>query len=70
MTSLIQDAADMIAEFDAATARAFVAQPFNRLALVVAFESGFRTHSARSLQVCDLVERIAVLDSAQRRLAA
>lgn len=67
---MIQDAADLIAEFDAAAARAFVAHPFNRLAIVAAFTCGFRAHSERSVLVCHLVERVAVLDSAQRRLAA
>jgi len=68
--ALIEDAAALIAEFDANAARVFLTQPFNRLAIVAAFTSGFRAHSARSLKVCDLVERVAILDSAARQLAA
>lgn len=63
---MIQQAANLIAEFDAAAARAFVAQPFNRVALASAFRAGFRTQSAYSALVCELVEKTARLDQLNR----
>lgn len=70
MDALIQDAADLIADFDPAAARAFKAQPFNRRALAKAFRAGFLSHSSRTLNVCDIIDRVVDLDVVNRQLAA
>lgn len=66
---MIEEAANLIAEFDAGAARVFAAQPFNRVALAEAFRGGFRAHSAYSEAVCKLVENIARLDQLNRQEA-
>lgn len=66
MISLIQTAADLIAEFNPAAARVFVAQPFRREAIAKAFRAGFRVHSDYSAKVCELVEKTARLDRLNR----
>lgn len=68
--ALIAQVADMIADFDPAAAQVFRAQPFRRAAIAAAFRRGFRTHTAHTLHVCDLIDRAAALDVAARQLAA
>ena len=66
---MIEEAANLIAEFDPAAARAFVAKPFHRVALAKAFRGGFRKHSAYTELVCELVEKTARLDQLNRQEA-
>ncbi len=70
MTDLVNDAADLMAAYDAAAARVFRERPFHRAAIAAAFRKGFKTHSPRTLTVCDILDRVAAADAAQRRLSA
>jgi hypothetical protein len=67
---MIQEAANLIAEFDAAAARVFVSRPFHRAALAKAFRAGFRTHSDYTLKVCALIDGIVHLDQINRQVEA
>ena len=69
-SSLINDAADLIADYDPACAQAFRAKPFQRQALAKAFRAGFLSHSTNTLNVCDIIDRVVALDILSRHLAA
>jgi len=69
MQNLILETAELIAQYDAAAARAFVSKPFHREALAKAFRAGFRNHSERTLRDCSLVDRCVDLDKRMRQLA-
>lgn len=64
----IAQAADLMAEFDKGAAQVFRAQTFNRAAIAQAFRGGFRTHSALSAAVCNLVDGVVKLDQLDRRI--
>jgi hypothetical protein len=68
--ALINEAADMIAEFDPAAASIFRNQPFNRRAIAYAFERGFRTHSTHSFAVCKFLRAVVAADKADRAIEA
>lgn len=70
MTTLVNEAADLMAQFDRNAANVFRTKPFNRVAIAKAFRAGFRIHSAHTLRVCDLLDRVAAADVQARRLAA
>lgn len=70
MTNLINDAADLMAQYDVGAANVFRTQPFHRAQIAAAFRKGFRIHSDRTLAVCSIIERVASVDAAQRRLRA
>lgn len=59
----INEAADLMAEFNPDAARVFRAQPFARAAMAAAFRAGFRKHSAYSALVCDLIDSTVKLDA-------
>ena len=68
MESLIQDAADMMARFDPTAANIFRTQPFRRLMIAGAFRHGFKTHSPQTLELCDILDRVAAVDMAIRSI--
>lgn len=70
MNTLVNEAADLMAQFDRNAANVFRTQPFNRVAIAKAFRIGFRAHSAHTLRVCDLLDQVAAADVQSRRLAA
>lgn len=63
----INEAADLMAEFNPAVARVFRTQPFARAAMAAAFRAGFRKHSAYSALVCDLIDKTVQLDALDMR---
>ena len=70
MNILVNDAADLMAQFDRNAANVFRTQPFNRVTIAKAFRTGFRIHSAHTLRICDLLDQVAAADVQGRRLAA
>ena len=62
MEKLINEAAELMAEFDRNAANVFRNQPFNRASIAKAFRGGFSKHSAKSLATCDVLDKVAQLD--------
>lgn len=63
---IINEAASLIREFNPRLADAFIAQPFNRVALAKAFRAGFKAQSVYSEKVCQFVETVARRDQLER----
>lgn len=68
MQATINEAAALMAEFDKGAANIYRTRPFNRVGIAKAFRAGFRTHSKRSLKVCDILDRVAEVDVKMRAL--
>jgi hypothetical protein len=66
MIDTINQAADLIAQFDRSAANVFRNRPFHRVTLATAFRAGFLKHSEHTLKVCDIVDRVAALDVRMR----
>ncbi len=66
MQDTINQAADLMAEFDRGAANIFRTQPFHRASIAFDFRKSFRKHSEKSLAICDILDRVAALDIKMR----
>lgn len=66
MNNTVNQAAALIREFNPALASLFIARPFHRETIVVAFERGFIKHSEYTRKVCQLVANLAKIDKLDR----
>jgi hypothetical protein len=71
MQETINQAADLIAQVNPQLAKAWKAQPFNRLNIAYAFAAGFAKSDEDDInEIASLVIRVALLDREMRKEAA
>lgn len=71
MQDTINEAAELIAQYDPALANLWKSQPFNRVSMAYAFASGFAKDESDDIHpTAELVLRVALLDREMRKEAA